>query len=143
MENKVLTLLQNHIGKDLSNSPSPLGSWLNGIVRAVDKGMLEVEFTVRPEMLNPAEILHGGAISAMMDEVMGISVATLGNDSFYSTINLQVDFLSSVKLGEQILVRSEVVREGNNIVNTACTVKKIDGKLVAQGGSNLFKKAKF
>jgi uncharacterized protein (TIGR00369 family) len=140
MENRILNLLQNHIGKDLSNSPSPLGSWLNGIVRAVDKGMLEVEFTVRAEMLNPAQILHGGAITAMMDEVMGISVATLGNESFYSTINLQVDFLSAVKLGEQILVRSEVIREGNSIVNTACTVKKLDGKLVAKGGSNLIKK---
>jgi len=140
MENKILTLLQNHIGKDLSNSPSPLGSWLNGIVRAVDRGMLEIEFTVRQEMLNPNQILHGGAISAMMDEVMGISVATLGNDNFYSTINLQVDFLSACMLGESILVRSEVIREGNTIVNTACTVKKLDGKLVAKGGSNLIKK---
>lgn len=139
MENKILTLLQNHIGQDLSNSPSALGSWLNGIVRAVDKGMLEVEFTVRAEMLNPGQTLHGGAISAMMDEVMGISVATLGNHHFYATINLQVDFLSACKLGEHILVKSEVAREGNTIINTACTVRKLDGKLVAKGGSNLMK----
>lgn len=140
MENRILTLLQKHIGQDLSNSPSPLGSWLNGTVRAVEKGMLEVEFTVRQEMLNPAQILHGGAISAMMDEVMGISVATLGNEGFYSTINLQVDFLSACKLGDKILVKSIVIREGKTIINTACTVTNSEGKLVAKGGSNLLKK---
>ncbi len=140
MGNKILTLLQTLIGKDLSNSPSPLGSWLNGTVKAVDRGMLEVIFTVRAEMLNPAQILHGGALTAMMDEVMGISVATLGNEKFYSTINIQVDFLAACKLGEQIIVRSDVIREGKNIINTACVVTKPDGKIVARGGSNLLMK---
>ncbi|MEY3417607.1 MAG: hypothetical protein RL711_778 [Bacteroidota bacterium] len=136
----MLTLLQSLIGSDMSKSPSPLGSWLNGVVMAAEKGIFAVEFTVREEMLNPAKILHGGALTAMMDEVMGISVATLGNESFYSTINIQVDFLSACQLGEKILVKSEVMREGKTIINTACTVTKTDGKLVARGGSNLLRK---
>lgn len=140
MENKMLSLLQSLIGSDMSKSPSPLGSWLNGVVIAAEKGMFAVEFTVRAEMLNPAQILHGGALTAMMDEVMGISVATLGNESFYSTINIQVDFLAACLLGEKIIVKSEVIREGKTIINTACTVTKTDGKLVARGGSNLLRK---
>lgn len=139
MTNKILTQLQARLGKELSDSPSGLGRWLRGTLRNVEKGALTIDFDIREEMTNPIHILHGGALAAIMDEVMGMTAATLDKDTFYTSINLVIDFLSSGKPGETITARSRIVREGKNIVNTECIITNADGKLLAKGTSNLIR----
>ncbi len=139
MENVVLQRLKDHIGKELSDSPSPFGSWLKGTVRAVEIGSLTIEFTVRKEMTNPAHILHGGATAAIMDDVMGMTVASLGHDSFFATVNLSIDYLSSAKVGDIITATSKINREGKHIVNIDCVIVNQDGKILSKATSNLFK----
>jgi uncharacterized protein (TIGR00369 family) len=87
-------------------------------------------------MCNPADILHGGVISGMIDEVVGIAVFSIGREHFFSSINLQVDFLRPAKLGDKVSVTAKVIRNGNRIIHVTATMNKND-KLLARGDTNL------
>ena len=139
MENEVLNRLRDNIGKELTNSPSPLGSWLKGTIRKVEHGSLTIEFKVREDMTNTARILHGGATAAIMDDTMGMTVASLGHESFFATVNLSIDYLSSANIGDIITATTKINREGRHIVNIDCVIVNAKGKLLSKGTSNLFK----
>ena len=137
MNNPILAFMQTQIGQSMNQSPSPVARWLNGTLKAVSEGSLTVEFTVREEMTNPMGILHGGISAAMMDDVLGATVFSLGEENFFTSVNLNVDYLSSAKLGEVVTVQSRVVRKGRNIIHAECQVTNAEGKLLVKCTSNL------
>ncbi|MBL8120300.1 MAG: PaaI family thioesterase [Anaerolineae bacterium] len=142
MENNSLDTLRPFIGQDMSQSISPLGRWLNGVLRAVHEDGVEVAFTVRPEMTNPAQILHGGAIASMLDDCIGMTVMfSMGFDGshFYSSVNLQIDFLGSARMGDEVIVRSKIVKAGRQIVNAEGWLHHSSGKLLAHATTNMLK----
>ena len=136
-DNSSLLLLQAILESEEDyESPSPYMRWLNGRLVAAEEGTVSVSFKVRKEMCNPADILHGGVISGMMDEVVGIAVFSLGRDHFFSTVNLSVDFLRPAKLGDTVEVKAKVTRNGNRIIHVTAEMRKED-KLLAMANTNL------
>ncbi len=135
--NQALAYLQSRIGLSFGEAhPSPVGRWLNGTVRAVESGEFVADFVVRPDMVNPVGILHGGIMATIMDEAIGIAIYTLDDTNFFASINLAVDFLRSAKLGEVITAHARVVRRGRRIVNAECQVHNASGELLAKGSCN-------
>jgi acyl-coenzyme A thioesterase 13 len=141
MENKALHLLQELVGKKFKGSPSALTHWLEPTVISAERGMLSCEYEVRPDMGNAAGILHGGVMAAIMDDIIGAAVFTLGEEFFYTSINLNVDFLLAGKIGEKIIAKAKVVREGKTIVHASCKLFNQEGKLMAKSSSNLIRTA--
>jgi uncharacterized protein (TIGR00369 family) len=92
---------------------------------------------VREDQCNHAGVLHGGIISTMLDELMGMTLITIEIDYLYVTINLHVDFLFGAKAGEIITVTSEVFRVGKKIANVEAKMYNAEGKILAKGSSNL------
>lgn len=137
MENKRLQLLQSLVGKPFSESPSPFAKWLNGTVVSVDENSVEFQFEVRKEMTNPVGMLHGGVISGMIDDCMGVTFFILGLEYFYPTINLNVEFFSSAKEGETVTVQTKVVKKGKTIINLKAEVMNEEQKVIAFATSNL------
>jgi acyl-coenzyme A thioesterase 13 len=141
MENQeihpALLMLQSQIGKEMRNTPSPFGNWLGAKALKVERGALEFEYTVRREMTNPAGTLHGGVIAAIMDDIMGATMFSLGETHFKITVNLNVDYFYPAREGEKITARSWVVKEGKMMFNAACELFHENGKLMARGSSNL------
>jgi uncharacterized protein (TIGR00369 family) len=138
MTNQVLDYLASNIGKNAADiSPSALGRWLNGKLIVAEEGSLTVEFMIREEMTNPGKILHGGISAAMMDDVMGMTVFSLGRESFYTTINLNIDYLLPAKVGDIVYVKSNVIRAGKTVINIACEIRNTDHKIIAKCTSNL------
>lgn len=139
MENKALSGFKNMIGaKSKVKTPSPLGRWLDGELVKAELGNLKWKFIVRQEMTNPGAVLHGGATAAMLDDVIGATVFSLGLTDFYTSINLNVDYLSSAKIDDELTVEATVVRQGRNIMHVTAEVKRGD-KLIAKASSNLIK----
>jgi uncharacterized protein (TIGR00369 family) len=136
MENKRLQLLKSFIGKPFSGSPSPYANWLNGTVIAVDENSVEFEFKVRKEMTNPAGTLHGGVISGMFDDCMGINFMILGTENFYPSINLNVEFFSPAKEGDMVLVKTNLVKKGKTVINIKADMFSA-GRIIASATSNL------
>lgn len=136
--NTTLQFLQSQKGKDASQSPSPLMRWLNPTILNADIGKIELQLLVREEMCNPLGKLHGGISSAIIDDTIGVAMFSYGEQSFYSSINLSVDFFSSVKLNEEILIKAEVLKKGKKLSNAFCEIfQKNTNRLVARGTSNL------
>lgn len=136
MENKRLQLLQSFLGKPFSGSPSPFAKWLNGTVISVDEKSIEFQFLVRKEMTNPAGTLHGGVICGMFDDCIGINFMILGTESFFPTINLNVEFFSAVKEGDTVIVKTNVMKRGKSIINIKADMFNSE-RIVASATSNL------
>ena len=136
-ENQALNILQALIGSEgTSTSPSPYMQWLNGKLLEASEGKVSIGFVVRKEMCNAAMILHGGVISGMIDEVVGIAVFSLGRPKFFTSVNLNVDFLRPANLGDEITVNAEVVWSGSRIIHVGAEMFKND-TLLARAHTNL------
>ena len=138
-----LLFLQQNIGLKMSKGLSPFGRWIDGVLLEAEEGRVKIEIEVRQEMCNPIGNIHGGAISGIMDEIMGIAVFSLGRENFYSTVNLAINYFATSDQGQKIIVKSNVIKPGKNVINVECEMWDEDEmKLLAKGTSNLFKSNK-
>lgn len=137
--NSKLSFFKKMIGQKLINMPSRAGNWLSGTLLELEHGYTKIEYEVREEFCNPGRILHGGIASLMLDEVIGLANFALGSEYLMSSINLNVDFLSSVKLGEKVQVEAKLIRSGSNLNHWEAVIKKESGKIVAKATSNMIK----
>lgn len=135
--NHRLEFFHARIGQDMSESISPFGRWLNGTIRDVDYGRLVADFTIREEMTNPAGVLHGGAGAAILDDLIGAMVYSLGREYAYTSVNLTIDFLHAARLGERVMATAEVIREGKNIIHCEGRIVASTGKIIAKCATNL------
>lgn len=138
--NKVLAFLSSKIGKDSSDSISPLMQWMNPILIRAEEGKLEFSHTIRKEMTNPLHILHGGITAAIIDDAMGAAVYSLNNSHAYTTVNLHVDYFAPAKEGDVVIAQASLVKKGKQIMNAECLLWNSDKtKLIAKGNSNLIR----
>jgi acyl-coenzyme A thioesterase 13 len=138
MSNPALEFFKSNIGKTSAEvSPSPFGRWLNGKLIDVEDGSLTMEFIVRKDMCNPGGIMHGGVATGMMDDLIGMTVFTLGGQVFYSTVNLSVDFLYAAKPEEKLIAKSKIVRIGKKIAHAEGEIRNETGQIVAKCTTNL------
>ncbi|MFM2401148.1 MAG: hypothetical protein RI950_665 [Bacteroidota bacterium] len=127
---QVLAYLNQNLNKKIADgNPAPIGIWLDGTLVKAEAGKLTAEFVVRPDFLNHAGVIHGGVISAMLDEMMGMTLITAKIDHLYVTINLYIDFLYGAKANEKITVTTEIQRVGKKIANIEAKLHNADGKL--------------
>lgn len=135
-----LELLKSYIGKEFTASPSPFMLWLKPIVVTVEKGHLEFEYQIRQEWLNPIGNLHGGITAAIIDDVLGATMFSLSESSFFTTINNSIDYFATAKKGEKIIAETSITKQGKQFVNAQCDIWNSDkSRLLARGISNLFK----
>jgi acyl-coenzyme A thioesterase 13 len=135
--NPRLEAFQSFIGQDMSNSPSPLGRFLNGRLINIEMGSLTVEFTVRETLTNPMGTLHGGVAAAMMDDIVGIMVFAMGRDYAYTSVNLNCDFLSAARIGDVLTANTYVVRAGRNVIHCEAKITNNEGKIIAKCSTNM------
>jgi len=142
-DNLSLLFLQQNIGLRMSKGLSPFGRWIDGKLIEAEEGKVKIEIEVRKEMCNPIGNIHGGAIAGIMDEIMGIAVFSLGRENFYSTVNLAINYFATSDESQNIIVKSNVLKPGKNVINVECEIwDEEEKKLLAKGTSNLFKSSK-
>lgn len=135
-----LAQLQEFIGKEFDQSPSPFMKWLNPIVISAEEGHLEFQYTVRPEWLNPIGNLHGGVTAAIIDDIIGATMFSLNEKSFITTINNVIDYFSTAQENDIIVAETKIIKRGKQFVNAQCEIWNADKtRLIARGTSNLFK----
>ncbi|WMJ74349.1 PaaI family thioesterase [Cytophagaceae bacterium ABcell3] len=136
----VLDFLKLHVGKENINAPSPMMKWLNPVILSAEKGALSLRYKIRKEWTNPMGILHGGATAAIVDDTIGVTSFTYGEDHYYATINLNIDYLSSAKENDIIIAEATVIKKGRQFINAQCDIwNESKSRLIAKGYSNMFK----
>lgn len=94
-------------------------------------GEARVELNCGPQLHNPMERVHGGAIAALADAAMGIAFGrTLLDEEDFSTIEMKINFLRPVKEG-LITAEAKVLERGLRVGFVECTIVNARGKRVA------------
>ncbi|KAA0235445.1 MAG: hypothetical protein JJLCMIEE_01224 [Acidimicrobiales bacterium] len=87
----------------------------------------------RPELEQPAGVMHGGAIASLIDTVV---VPAIGShyDEFRPllTVDMQVRYLASIS-GEDAVAEGWIAKRGSSIVFCDAEVSTPSGTLVATG----------
>ncbi len=135
-----LQVLQDHINREFTASPSPFMLWMRPIVLAAEEGTVTFKYVIREEMSNPIQSLHGGVTAAIADDCIGATMFSLNEETFYTTINLVVDYFAPAHVGDTILAKTLIIKKGRQMVNAQCEIWNADQtRLIARATSNLFK----
>lgn len=98
---------------------------------SAEPGHVRMEFTATEQFLNPAGVVQGGFITAMLDDTMGpAAVAQLGAGHFAPTLELKVSFLRPVGPG-RLVGDGRVVHMGRSVVFLEGSLVDDEGNVVA------------
>jgi uncharacterized protein (TIGR00369 family) len=119
----------------------PFNQLLGMKLLEVDPGRARLSMSWRPELCQPAGILHGGMIASLVDTAIAHAIMLTLPDIDSPTagggivsVDLRLKYLRPVSEGE-IFCDAHVVRPGRQIIHTAATVTNAEGKQVALGDS--------
>lgn len=102
-----------------------------------ERGEVEVSFEATDDFLNPAGTVHGGFLTAMLDDTMGPALAvTLEPGLYGATLELKVSFLRPAKPG-RLVGRGRVVHSGRTIAFLAGELFDDSGQAVAVGSATV------
>ncbi len=94
------------------------------------EGWVRIGFDGRKEFCNPAGLVQGGILSAMLDDTMGPAVFVMTDGKLYTaTITLNVNFLAPAKPGP-LFGEATVTQLGR-------TVAFVEGRLMSEDGTVL------
>lgn len=98
-------------------------------------------FTMRADARhhNPLGTLHGGVYCDLADAAMGWAyAATLAEGESFTTVELKINFLRSVREGT-VTAEATVVKSGSTLGYVECEVTDEQGRLVAKAASTCSK----
>ncbi len=78
-------------------------------------GWIRIGFEGRPEFCNPAGVIQGGFLAAMLDDTMGPAIFAHTEGALYSaTIEMSVRYLAPARVGA-IIGEGQVVQLGKSV----------------------------
>lgn len=83
---------------------------------------------------NSRGLIHGGLITALADNAMGLSCSVKGSLQGIVTVNLSVDFLGSAKIGQWLQIDTNFMKIGGSICFAQCFVTA-DGEPCARANA--------
>lgn len=96
-----------------------------------EEGTIEVAFTASERFVNPAGVIQGGFLAAMLDDTLGPAlVATLPPGQFAPTLDLHVQFLRPARPG-RLTGRGRVVHRGREVCFLSGELSDAEGRTVA------------
>jgi uncharacterized protein (TIGR00369 family) len=112
---------------------SPLGGLLGMGVESIERDHVRIRLPFRSEVTTVGDLVHGGAISALVDSAATAAAwsgADLSKNPRGTTISLTVNFLAGAN-AEDIVADARVIQRGRTITVCEVTVTGADGKRVA------------
>ena len=100
----------------------------------MDPDRAEVRLPYRAELATVADVVHGGAISALIDTTAALA-AWSGHDpaqgTRWGTVSMTVNF-EGAATGQDLVAAAEVRRRGKSVSFVSVTIKDADGGRIAQ-----------
>lgn len=104
----------SHGWQVISNN-TPFGDLVGPIMRSPDAPP-RFGFVVAPKHLNRAGHLHGGMMMTLADNAMAITAREATGSKRHATIEVNIQFVGSVRLGDFVEAHPEVVRPTRSVV---------------------------
>ena len=83
------------------------------------------------------DVLHGGIISALLDEVMAYAVFSQGLVAV--TTHMEVKFRKAAKIGEKLLLEGSIVNDRGKLILVEGRVSNQKREIIATGKAKFFK----
>lgn len=101
-----------------------------------EDGWIRIGFAGRPEFRNPAGVIQGGFLAAMLDDTMGPAVFTMTEGALYTaTIDMNVSFLAPAKVGP-LFGEGQVIQLGKSVAFIEAKLTDEAGALLARATSS-------
>jgi uncharacterized protein (TIGR00369 family) len=134
--------------ENYNKHPDKFGEWLgykiDELVRS--SGKAKVSLLIREDHLSPAQRVHGGVVSAFLDFACGAAVfSILESYDFTSTVELKVNYLKPLELGDRLVADTKVMFEGKRLCVVMGTVFRNEEQepvALATGTYHLIRKSK-
>jgi acyl-CoA thioesterase len=107
----------------------PFSQWLGIKILEKGKGISVLQMTIRKEMLNGFDVLHGGITYSLADSALAFSSNAHGKLSM--SIETSISHVSSCKVGDVLTATTEEVSLSNKIGVYHIKVTNQDHKTVA------------
>lgn len=98
---------------------------------------IRTEFTPPQRFQGWKDVLHGGIIATILDEVM-VNCAYLRQIKAVTT-KLQITLRRPAAIGERLIFYGQILKQGARTVNMKAWVEQEDGTIVAEATSLLMK----
>ena len=106
--------------------------------KVISKTESQFKTTVNENHLNRAGITHGGYIASIIDAGIGTGVHRTTSNNIFVTISLDIKFIGSSKIGNEILGKVKIEKITNSLVFASCKLECKD-KIIASA-SGVWKK---
>ena len=119
-----------------SSAPGQFSSLAGLVFDKLDETGAEGHFEAVKELCNPFGIVHGGVYYTLMDQLAGMAASSTGQGAV--TLDCNVSYLKSAKLGETVHCRVEPVHVGRSIGVYEGKCYNDDGQLQCTGTFHMF-----
>lgn len=113
--------------------PSPASAYLGLEFIACDKqkGTVSVAYNASDQMCNLWGGIHGGMVSAMMDDILSLAFGlTIGWGQITPTLELKTSFIAAARPG-RLYADAVVIKRGKSINFAEATLRSATGELLA------------
>jgi len=100
------------------------GKLLGLKLSVVEPGAVEYRMNITEKHLSNPMAAHGGAVSAMMDGILGVSALSLAVESnrLVSTVEFKLNYYCPIQLGDHLLGKGKVTFNGNRLIFSEGTI---------------------
>ena len=91
--------------------------------RNVSENEYEFKSIINENHLNAADITHGGYLAALIDAGAGTSAHRSANNIPCVTISLDLKFIGSSKINDEILGKVKILKKTNTLIFLFCELK--------------------
>ena len=141
-ESPIQSHLKAQIGKEVAAMPQGFSTWLQPKMISVEDDSITIEVVVRPEMRNPIGTLHGGMHAAILDELIGMTVAAMGNENHFVSLNMTVDFLRAIPGLEKVRATCNIIKRGRTTMHIIGQISDLNGKELSRATVNMVSSGK-
>ena len=100
------------------------------LFKTISKNEYKFKATIKENHLNTAGITHGGFIAAFVDAGAGTAAHRSADQNPCVTISLELKFISTVKLGQELIGTTKIQKKTKSMVFLTCKLTAED-KIVA------------
>jgi acyl-coenzyme A thioesterase PaaI-like protein len=102
-----------------------------------DDGCVYADYTPRDEHQSYPGVMHGGLITAMLDEIIGRTA--IAHNLWCMTAQLQVRFKKPVPIGAALKLKGEIVKKAGRLLEGRGEIRLPDGTLAVEATGTYIK----
>ncbi|MBW7867958.1 MAG: PaaI family thioesterase [Brumimicrobium sp.] len=126
----------DHKVLQLYKASNRYGDYLEMDLEILEEGKCKYVIEIKEKHLATPIAAHGGVVAGVIDGTMGVAALTVAGRSgnVVSTVDLHINYLKPVKLGDVLTAHGEVVSAGKRLIYAEASVVNQNNVLVAKAG---------